>query len=86
MTKKSLQEYCNKQGLKVKILFVKESDCNDYYAIYTFDLDYNPQDRAYATTDFIIEPEMDELFEDEEDFVFCVKLRQERKSEVKDND
>jgi len=72
MTKESLQEKCNEKDLKVKILSVKKTEYNDYEVIYTFDMDYQGRD---SYEDYIIEPELDELVEDEDDFIFIANFR-----------
>lgn len=75
MTKESLQEKCNEKDLKVKILSVKKTEYNDYEVIYTFDMDYQGRD---SYEDYIIEPELDELVEDEDDFIFIANFRGNR--------
>lgn len=71
MTKESLQEYCNSKKLQVKILYIEEhEEYNDYEVVYTFDLSYKGRD--YSNLDKIIEPELDELCENEEDFYYMV--------------
>lgn len=70
MTKESLQTKCNESGLNLKILFVEKTDFCDYWVVYTFDLDYQGRD-SYEK--YIIEPEMDEIVVDEDEFVFTVK-------------
>ncbi len=70
MTKESLQAKCNEGGLNLKILFVDKTDFGDYWVVYTFDLDYQGRD-SYEK--YIIEPEMDEIVVDEDEFVFTVK-------------
>ena len=77
MTRESLQEYCNKQGLSVKILYVQPIEYNGYEVFYTLDINYIPIDRDYATTDYIIEPEDDALVDNEKDFVAEVKYKYE---------
>lgn len=72
MTKESLQTKCNEENLNVKILYVEETDYKDYEVVYTFDMDYQGRD---SYEDHIIEPELDELVEDEEEFVFMASLR-----------
>jgi hypothetical protein len=70
MTKESLQAKCNDSGLNLKILFLEKTDFGDYWVVYTFDLDYQGRD-SYEK--YIIEPEMDEIVVDEDEFVFTVK-------------
>ena len=72
MTKESLQAKCNESGLNLKILFVEKTDFGVYWVVYTFDLDYQGRD-SYEK--YIVEPEMDELVVDEDEFVFTVKFR-----------
>lgn len=72
MTKESLQVKCNESGLNLKILFVEKTDFGVYWVVYTFDLDYQGRD-SYEK--YIIEPEMDEIVVDEDEFVFTVKFR-----------
>lgn len=72
MTKESLQVKCNESGLNLKILFVDKTDFGDYWVVYTFDLDYQGRD-SYEK--YIIEPEMDEIVVDEDEFVFTAKFR-----------
>lgn len=72
MTKESLQAKCNDSGLNLKILFVEKNDFGVYWVVYTFDLDYQGRD-SYEK--YIVEPEMDELVVDEDEFVFTVKFR-----------
>mgnify|MGYP003443739039 CR=1 FL=1 len=67
MTKESLQTKCNEKGLRVKILYVEQTEFEMYEVIYTFDMDY--QGRDYYEN-YIIEPELDELVQDEEEFIF----------------
>ena len=74
MTKESLQEYCDSKKLQVKILYVEQhEEYNDYEVVYTFDLSYKGRD--YSNLDEIIEPELDELCENEEDFYYMVCAR-----------
>ena len=70
MTKESLQTKCNESGLNLKILFVEKTDFGDFWVVYTFDLDY--QGRDYYEK-YLVEPEMDEIVVDEDEFVFTVK-------------
>lgn len=72
MTKESLQAKCNDSGLNLKILFVEKTDFGVYWVVYTFDLDYQGRD-SYEK--YIIEPEMDELVVDEDEFVFFANFR-----------
>lgn len=72
MTKESLQAKCNAENFNVKILSVKKTNFEDYEVIYTFDLDYQGRD---SYEDYIIEPELDELVEDEDDFIFMANFR-----------
>lgn len=72
MTKESLQAKCNESGLNLKILFVEKTDFGVYWVVYTFDLDYQGRD-SYEK--YIIEPEMDEIVVDEDEFVFTAKFR-----------
>ena len=72
MTKESLQTKCNETDLKVKILSVEKTNYEDYEVVYTFDMDYQGRD---SYEDRIIEPELDELVEDEEEFIFMASLR-----------
>lgn len=67
MTKESLQTKCNEKGLRVKILYVEQTEYEMYEVIYTFDMDYQGRD---SYEDYIIEPELDELVQDEEEFIF----------------
>lgn len=80
MTKESLQKYCDNENLKVKVLFTKPTKSEDgeynlYYVVYTFDLDYNPVDKDYSNIEWITEPELDEIVEDEKEFVWSVEVR-----------
>lgn len=75
MTKESLQEKCNEKDLKVKVLSVKKTEYNDYEVIYTFDMDYQGRD---SYEDYLIEPELDELVENEDDFIFIANFRGNR--------
>ena len=70
MTKESLQAKCNESGLNLKILFVEKTEFGVYWVVYTFDLDYQGRD-SYEK--YIVEPEMDEIVVDEDEFVFTVK-------------
>ena len=72
MTKESLQAKCNDSGLNLKILFVEKTDFGVYWVVYTFDLDYQGRD-SYEK--YLVEPEMDEIVVDEDEFVFTVKYR-----------
>lgn len=72
MTKESLQAKCNETDLKVKILYVKKTKYEDYEVVYTFDMDYQGRD---SYDHHIVEPELDELVEDEEEFIFMASLR-----------
>ena len=72
MTKESLQTKCNEKDLKVKILSVEKTNFEDYEVVYTFDLDYQGRD---SYEDYIIEPELDELVEDENEFIFMVSFK-----------
>lgn len=72
MTKESLQAKCNESGLNLKILFVEKTEFGVYWVVYTFDLDYQGRD-SYEK--YIIEPEMDEIVVDEDEFVFTAKFR-----------
>lgn len=72
MTKESLQTRCNEEELKIKILFVEKTEYENYEVIYTFDMGYQDRD---SYEDYIIEPELDELVEDEEEFIFMVGFR-----------
>lgn len=72
MTKESLQAKCNESGLNLKILFVEKTEFGVYWVVYTFDLDYQGRD---SYEDYIIEPELDELVQDEEEFIFAVSFR-----------
>lgn len=67
MTKESLQTTCDKKGLRVKILYVEQTEYEMYEVIYTFDMDYQGRD---SYDNYIIEPELDELVQDEEEFIF----------------
>ena len=67
MTKESLQTKCDKNGLRVKILYVEQTEYEMYEVIYTFDMDYQGRD---SYENYIIEPELDELVQDEEEFIF----------------
>lgn len=67
MTKESLQTKCNEKGLRVKILYVEQTEYEMYEVIYTFDMDYQGRD---SYENYIIEPELDELVQDEEEFIF----------------
>ncbi len=78
MTKESLQKKCNESDLKVKILSVEKTEYDEYEVVYTFDMNY--QGRV-SYKDFIIEPELDELVEDENEFVFIVNLRSDNNAE-----
>lgn len=75
MTKESLQKKCDEVGLKVKILCVEKTTFNDYEVVYTFDLSY-PGRISYK--DRIVEPELDELVENEDDFIFIVNFRKKQ--------
>ena len=72
MTKESFQTRCNEEGLKIKILFVEKTEYENYEVVYTFDMEYQGRD---SYEDYIIEPELDELVEDEEEFIFMVGFR-----------
>lgn len=72
MTKESLQTRCNEEELKIKILFVEKTEYENYEVIYTFNMGYQDRD---SYEDYIIEPELDELVEDEEEFIFMVGFR-----------
>ena len=61
MTKESLQTKCNEKGLRVKILYVEQTEFEMYEVIYTFDMDYQGRD---SYENHIIEPELDELVQD----------------------
>ena len=77
MTKESLQAKCNETDLNVKILFVQKTAYEDYEVVYTFDMNYQGQD-YYKNSDFIIiEPELDELVENENEFIFMARLRRD---------
>lgn len=83
MTKESLQNKCNEKDLKVKILHVKKTEYKDYEVIYTFDLNY--QGRNYCENiDSIVEPELDELVEDENEFIFMAKINFEKALKERD--
>ncbi len=71
MTKESLQKKCSEKGLVLKILYVEKTEFDDYEVIYTFDVNYQGRD-SYEQ---ILEPELDELVKDEDEFVFLAKLR-----------
>lgn len=71
MTKESLQKKCSEKGLVLKILCVEKTEFDDYEVIYTFDVNYQGRD-SYEQ---ILEPELDELVKDEDEFVFLAKLR-----------
>lgn len=67
MTKESLQEYCDKEGTKVKILHLEkleDSVEDEYWVVYTYDLDY----KGRESYDTIVEPEYDEIIIDEKEF------------------
>ena len=70
MTKESLQAKCNESGLNLKILFVEKTEFGVYWVVYTFDLDYQGRD---SYENYMIEPEMDEIVVDEDEFVLTVK-------------
>jgi hypothetical protein len=72
MTKESLQAKCNAQNLEVKILSVKETKYEDYEVVYTFDMDYQGRD---SYEDYIVEPELDELVDNEDEFIFLAIFR-----------
>lgn len=72
MTKKSLQAKCNEKGLRIKILSVEKTEYKEYEVIYTFDLDYQGRD---SYEQYLIEPELDELVKDEEEFIFMLSFR-----------
>lgn len=72
MTKESLQEKCNAQNLAVKILSVKKTKYEDYEVVYTFDMDYQGRD---SYEDYIVEPELDELVDNEDEFIFLALFR-----------
>lgn len=72
MTKEGLQTRCNEEGLKIKILFVEKTEYENYEVVYTFDMKYQGRD---SYENYIIEPELDELVEDEEEFIFMVRFR-----------
>lgn len=71
MTKESLQKKCSEKGLVLKILYVEKTEFDDYEVIYTFDVNYQGRD-SYEQ---ILEPELDELVKDEDEFVFLAKFR-----------
>ena len=73
MTVKSLQEYCDRNQLKVKILYVEQTEYGDYNVIYTFDFDYKGRD--YTGTNYIIEPEFDDVIVDEQEFAQIIRGR-----------
>lgn len=72
MTKESLQTRCNEEGLKIKILSVEKTEYENYEVVYTFDMEYQGRD---SYEDYIIEPELDELVENEKEFIFMVGFR-----------
>lgn len=72
MTKESLQTKCNEKGLRVKILYVEQTEYEEYEVIYTFDMDYQGRD---SYENYIIEPELDELVQDEDEFIFMLSFR-----------
>ena len=72
MTKESLQAKCNEKNLNLKILYVQKTEYEVYWVVYTFDLDYQGRD---SYEDYIVEPELDELVQDEEEFIFAVSFR-----------
>lgn len=72
MTKESLQTTCDKKGLRVKILYVEQTEYEMYEVIYTFDMDYQGRD---SYDNYIIEPELDELVQDEDEFIFMLSFR-----------
>ena len=72
MTKESLQAKCNERNLEVKILSVKETKYEDYEVVYTFDMDYQGRD---SYEDYIVEPELDELVDNEDEFIFLAIFR-----------
>lgn len=72
MTKESLQTKCNEKGLRVKILYVEQTEYEMYEVIYTFDMDYQGRD---SYENYIIEPELDELVQDEDEFIFMLSFR-----------
>lgn len=78
MTKESLQKKCNEKGLKVKILSVEKTEYGDYEIVYTFDMNYQGRD-SYENC--IIEPELDELVKDENEFIFMANLRSNNNGE-----
>ena len=53
---------------------MEKTEFEDFEVIYTFDMNYQGRD-SYKES--IIEPECDELVEDEDDFIFIVKFRSE---------
>ena len=72
MTKESLQTTCDKKGLRVKILYVEQTEYEMYEVIYTFDMDYQGRD---SYDNYIIEPDLDELVQDEDEFIFMLSFR-----------
>ena len=74
MTKESLQKKCNEKGLKLKILSVEKTAYDDYEVVYTFDMNYQGRNSYNGQ---IIEPELDELVDNEEDFILMVNLRRQ---------
>ena len=74
MTREILQTRCNKEGLDIKILSVEKTEYENYEVVYTFDMDYEGRD---SYENYIIEPELDELVKDEEEFIFTANFRKQ---------
>lgn len=72
MTKEGLQIRCNEEGLKIKILFIEKTEYENYEVIYTFNMEYQGRD---SYENYIIEPELDELVKNEEEFIFMIGFR-----------
>ncbi len=72
MTKESLQKKCDEKGLEIKILFVEKTRLGDFEVVYTHDMNYQGRD---SYKHHIIDPELDELVENEDDFIFMVNYR-----------
>lgn len=78
MTRESLQAKCNDKNLNLKILSVQKTEYEVYWVVYTRDLYYPGRD---SYEDYIIEPELDELVRDEEEFILTVSFFRGKKYE-----
>ena len=72
MTINELQKELNAKNIPAKILYIEKTEYGLYEIIYTFDLDYIGRD--YSNTNFLIEPELDELVDDIEEAVSFIAI------------